>query len=43
MYDTADDGSSVPHGLLLLDVEADAIVGFDAFIEGWLVALFEPA
>ena len=42
MHETAEDGSAVPHGVLVLEVEGETIVGLDAFIDPRLVALFRP-
>jgi RNA polymerase sigma-70 factor (ECF subfamily) len=40
MHERSDAGALVPHGILVLDVAADAITGIDAFIDPALLPVF---
>jgi len=43
MHERDDDGTLLPHGVLLLETDGHAIAGLDAFIDATLVAVFDPA
>jgi RNA polymerase sigma-70 factor (ECF subfamily) len=43
MHRREDDGALAPHGVMVLEIEGDEIVGLDAFIDSGLVSFFGPA